>query len=92
MRIGVQRFGPSRPRRPPIEVFAEARALLGEGPDDTPGLTLHLVDEKVVVTGEVRSKEDVRRLEAVRKALPEVGIGVTSPAQPAPVKPRSPSK
>lgn len=65
-------------RRQPNEVLAGVRALLGEGPDDTPGLVLHLVDGRVVLTGEAHSPEDQRRVEAVRRLFPEVGLGVTA--------------
>lgn len=65
------------PRRDVPTVLAGARRLLGEGPDDTPGLTLDVRDGRVVLSGEARSGRDVLRVEHLRAAFPEVTIQVT---------------
>lgn len=63
------------PPRPQAEVLALATKLLGEGPTDTPGLELQVVDSRLVLTGEVRTAEDLRRVNLVRARYPEVGLG-----------------
>ncbi len=66
------------PRRDAAVVLAGARQLLGEGPDDTPGLVLDLRDGEVVLSGEARTGRDILRVEHVRGAFPEVKIRVSA--------------
>jgi hypothetical protein len=70
----------SLPRKPD-EVLAGVRKILGEGPGDTEGLELDVIDGKVVLRGELRSAEDARRVIAARKEFPELRVAVLVEAQ-----------
>jgi hypothetical protein len=50
--------------------------VLGEGPDDTPGLTLEVRDGVVVLLGVTKSADDRAKVERVRKLFPELHVHV----------------
>lgn len=72
---------PAGPPRSPATVLSGARQLLGEGPDDTPGLTLDVRSGKVVLFGHARNAEDAHRVELLRAAYPEVRVFVRLPLE-----------
>ncbi len=64
------------PPRAAEVVLRGAREVLGEGPDDTPGLTLEVRDGVVVLLGVTKSTDDRTKVERVRKLFPELRVHV----------------
>lgn len=64
------------PPRDPLLVLQGVREVLGEGPDETPDLTLEVRSSRVVVVGVLRSDEDRRRLELAMSRFPELSVHV----------------
>jgi len=62
--------------RDPLLVLQGVREVLGEGPDDTPELTLEVRSRRVVVVGALRSDDDRRRLALAESRFPELLVHV----------------
>ncbi len=78
---------PIAPRKlAPMELLEAVTRALGEGPDDTPGLVLDASNGRLLLKGEARSEEDVRRVNDVRVKFPELEIRVLLPPLMAPAR------
>ena len=60
-------------------VLDRVKKILGEGPNDPPGMELEILGGKVSLSGQAFTAEDVRRVEQVREAFHEVRIRVKAP-------------
>lgn len=67
------------PPREPLVVLAGARAVLGEGSEETPGLVLDVREGRVLLRGTARTAAEAERVARVRAQFPEVIVHVVGP-------------